>query len=298
MSFALFEHLESLQCHPPRGPAVNRLYPRCSKAGSWRCGYESAWLSMQRWAVHWCANGEKTPAAAEALAGCYEDGSFSHSLTEVALDCCHHCQHRGSPKIRASFAFGARGAKTCGCESSQAFRCHLLRPPAGIWGTGLGTKWDPSGWRSSKDAPLISDRELAASITSHGQKWVVRLGWEWCLEPQHLQWDTCEKMVASSSCQDPNALEARIPTTRGDRTLPTNSLKKQPFPLRAGILPIPIHSLSRSTVHLSAGHPGKLLHFCFLVTTKQNYKAEARTVDKNKQSKLLPNKNGLDIILV
>lgn len=52
------------------------------------------------------------------------------------------------------------------------------------------------------------------------------------------------------------------------------------------------------TAHLSAGCLGKLLHFCFLVTTNRNYKAEASAVDKNKQSKSLPSKNGLDMILV
>lgn len=46
-----------------------------------------------------------------------------------------------------------------------------------------------------------------------------------------------------------------------------------------------------------AGCPGKHLYFCFLITTNHNYKAEARTVDKNKQSKSLTNKNGLDMIL-
>lgn len=127
---------------------------------------------------------------------------------------------------------------TCGSESSQAFRCQFLRPPAGIWGTGLGTKWDPSGQCFSKEAPVASDTELAASITSHRQEWIVG---GWCLEPQHLQWDTCEKMVAPSSCllsrsecfgtQDPHHMR------RQDTA--SEFLKKQCLPPHAGILPIP-----------------------------------------------------------
>lgn len=249
MSRALFEYFESLWCHPPRGPTVNRLSPHCSKAGSWRCGYESAQLSMQRWAVPWCVNCEKTPAAAEALAECYEDGSFSHPLTEVVLDCCHHCQHRGSPKIRASFAFSAEGAKT-----HVAVNLARLSDVMSLSSRDLGNRarYQVRSFRAVfLQGCSLNLRQRAGSLHHFPQtEMSSETGVEWYLEPQHLQWDTCEKMVTLSSCQDPNALEARICTTRGDRTLPMNSLKKQPCPLCAGILPIPIDSLWSGEVQL------------------------------------------------
>lgn len=129
-----------------------------------------------------------------------------------------------------------------GCESSQAFRCQLLRPPAGIWGKQIGTKWNPSGQCFSKETPLALDTELAASIASHRQEWIAR-GWWWCLEPSETlvgRW----WFPAPVSFEGLNALGARTPTTRGDRTPPINPLKKQHLPPRAGILLILIPSLS------------------------------------------------------
>lgn len=63
-----------------------------------------------------------------------------------------------------------------GCEASHAFRCQLLRPSAGIWGTGLGTKRDLLGKYFSKEAPLALETELAASIASQKQEQVAQGG--------------------------------------------------------------------------------------------------------------------------